>query len=128
MLSEPEIIKIKDKEYKVEGFTLVVQESFERMMEHDFLKLIRDNKEILQDDYLPMLQKHFIDVKNGLYKFCSANFYLFIQNEDNLIELLHWCFSKHQMIDKKELKEWMIEEPELAVNLFERLMLSVKKN
>jgi len=128
MLNEPETITIKDINYKLEGFTLEIQQLFERFMEGKFLKLIKDNKDKLAEDYLPMLEKHFFDVKHGKYKFNSDNFYLFINADENLLELLHWCVCKHQPILKQDLKEWIESNVELAIKLFERLMNDTKKN
>ncbi len=128
MLDEPEIVKIKDKDYKVEGFTLLVQQAYQKFMQSKFLELIKSNKHELAEDYLPLLQKHFFDVKCGNYDFGSPNFYIFVNQEDNFLELIYWCFTKYQDISKEELKNWIKEEPELAVALFERLNNTAKKN
>ncbi len=128
MLNEPEIVKIKEVDYKVEGFTIEVQQAFERMMEAEFLEIIKSNKQAAGDDYLPLIQKHFYDVKTGAYKWRSSNFWMFVNEEENFVELMHWVFSKHQAVLKVVIKEWIDAEPELSVALFNRLMDASKKN
>lgn len=127
MLEAPEIVKVFDKEYKVEGFTQEIQEAYQRMMEASFLELIHDNKQVLGNDYLQCLKLHFWEVKHGAYKWGSDNFYLFVNIPANFIELLSWCFSKHQP-PPEDLAKWVTEEPELASELFTRLNNATKKN
>lgn len=127
MLDQPDIIKIKDREIKVEGLTTEIVGMYERYMQSELLDAIRSKKPQLAEDYLPLLQKHYTDLKYDLLNFGGVKFWDFISVPINFIYLLWLCMSKHQQIDKEVVQEWAYENHEDAEELWKWLMSSKKK-
>ncbi len=127
-MEEPLIYKIKDVEFKVTGFTQKVQEQFAKFMQWSFLNLIKANRDNLGDDYLSLIQKHILDIKLGYMDFGSDLYYEFIKHNDHFGHLMQLCLSnEHQKITVKEVIEWVKNNEEDSVELYNMLMES-KKN
>ena len=75
---------------------------------------------MLGSDYLPMFQKYLFDCSRGEYEFYSQAFYDFVKDEKHFVELMWWCFSKHQTVDKETIKEWVKDNTEEAIEWFTR--------
>lgn len=127
MLDQPDILKINDREIKVEGFTTEIVGMYERWMQSQLLDIVRNNKSSLAEDYLPLLQKHYTDLKFDLLNFGGVRFYEFIQVLGNFVYLLWLCMSKHQQIDREVVEAWVKDNPDDAVCLWDKLMSSKKK-
>lgn len=129
MLDAPELVKIGDKEYKVEGFTQKIQDSFEKYMQYHLLSILKESKEAAGEDYLPLLGRHFQDVKLGKMSFGSEVFFNFIRHSDeHFSELLWYCFSAQDVtVAKRTIEGWVKENGGEAVDLFNRLCESKKK-
>ncbi len=129
MLDEPILFKIKDKEYKVEGFTGEIQSAFERYFEFHALNYIKEAKSILGDEYQNILNKYIFDRKAGVYKFSESKFFEFLnmKEEAHFAQLMWWCLNKHQPISLQEVKDLLKENEQEFVELFNLLIITKKK-
>lgn len=127
MLNEPFLITIKDKEYKVEGFTGKIQSAFARFMQKHDLNVLKASKEVIgEEDYFGLLARHLQEVKAGKLDFASVRFCEFVNDDDNLSVLLWYCLTVHQGIMLDDVKEWVRTEPKEAADLFNRLYAEKK--
>lgn len=120
-MTAPQIYEIDGNQYKVEGFSKAIQDSFiEYMRFHELDAIKRARQEIGDEDYYVMLRRHLAHASYN-HKFGSDHFFMVIANPDTLCELLWYAFTVHQECNRQVIADWIRRDTKEAVAVFHGL-------
>lgn len=122
-LETPSLL-LDGKTYKIEPLTQAMQRAFETYMQENMFAVLVDSKPYLRDHYNEVLTQFCLDRKNGNLVFGSQAFFGFITAGDacpneHYLELMHWCFARHNDIAKSQLEILVQKNFTVVMKLFE---------